>query len=69
MRRRNGKIYGPNMNKNNEYNFSQKDIVKETRKSWFIMNNLMKHIERYIQDYDYIGEPSNSNNHHLILSI
>ena len=41
-------------------NFSQKEIVKETRKSWFIMNNLMKHIERYIQDYAYIGEPSKS---------
>ena len=40
--------------------FSQKDIVKETRKSWFIMNNLLKHIELYTQDYDYIGKPSNS---------
>ena len=39
---------------------SQKDIVKETRKSWFIMNNLLKHIELYTQDYDYIGKPSNS---------
>eukprot|EP00092_Neocalanus_flemingeri_P013360 GFUD01014404.1.p1 GENE.GFUD01014404.1~~GFUD01014404.1.p1 ORF type:complete len:1194 (+),score=272.25 GFUD01014404.1:67-3648(+) len=38
---------------------SRKDVVKETRKAWCIMNNIMKHIERYIYDYNYIETMAN----------
>ena len=37
--------------------FSQKEVVREARKSWFLMDNLMRHIQRYIHDHNYIGIP------------